>query len=277
MKKLVYPFLAVSLNLALVACSEQTMKTTVPQAERATETEKNKKEENDMQTAYWSYEGETGPEYWGELDRSYASCVRGSEQSPINIEYSQVETNEKIENVNIQYKPTPFSLIHNGHTVQANTISQSNKIIIEGEDYKLTQFHFHTPSEHQFNGQQNDMELHLVHQNKNGQIAVLGVMIQEGKENEKLTSVWDVLPEEKTEKDISIKEPIDLQAILPPDQTSFSYNGSLTTPPCTEEVKWIVFEKPIEMSKEQVQAFQQIFPDNHRPVQPLDEREIIKN
>ncbi|MCQ6283023.1 carbonic anhydrase family protein, partial [Bacillus sp. EB600] len=99
MKKLVYPFLAVSLNLALVACSEQTMKTTVPQAERATETEKNKKEENDMQTAYWSYEGETGPEYWGELDRSYASCVRGSEQSPINIEYSQVETNEKIENV----------------------------------------------------------------------------------------------------------------------------------------------------------------------------------
>ncbi|MCQ6283035.1 carbonic anhydrase family protein, partial [Bacillus sp. EB600] len=76
---------------------------------------------------------------------------------------------------------------------------------------------------------------------------------------------------------ISIKEPIDLQAILPPDQTSFSYNGSLTTPPCTEEVKWIVFEKPIEMSKEQVQAFQQIFPDNHRPVQPLDEREIIKN
>lgn len=274
MKKLVYLFLVVFLNLVLVACSEQTMETIDPETERETETEK---KESDMQTAYWSYEAETGPEYWGELDHSYASCVNGNEQSPINIELSQVEMNDNIENVDIQYEPTLFSLVNNGHTVQANTVSQSNRMIFEGKEYILTQFHFHTPSEHQFNGQQNDMELHLVHQNENGEIAVLGVMIQEGKVNEGLESVWDVLPEEKTAKDISIKEPIDLQAMFPQDQTSFYYDGSLTTPPCTEEVKWIIFEQPIEMSKEQVQGFQQIFPDNHRPVQPLNEREIIMN
>ncbi|WP_235867351.1 carbonic anhydrase family protein [Priestia abyssalis] len=141
----------------------------------------------------------------------------------------------------------------------------------------MNENHIKEKALHQFNGEQYDMELHLVHQDANGKLAVLGVMIQEGKENEKLASVWDLLPKEETEKDISVKEPVDLQALLPEDQTSFHYNGSLTTPPCTEEVKWIVFEQPIEMSKEQIQAFQRIFPDNHRPVQPLNEREIIKN
>ena len=103
------------------------------------------------------------------------------------------------------------------------------------------------------------MELHLVHQDINGKLAVLGVMIQEGKENENLASVWGDLPKEETENEIPINEPINLQNLLPEDQSSFHYNGSLTTPPCTEEVKWIVFKQPIEMSKEQIQAFQEIF------------------
>jgi carbonic anhydrase len=183
----------------------------------------------------------------------------------------------KLENIQIQYKPTPFSLVNNGHTVQANASTPANSIVVEGKEYKLAQFHFHTPSEHQFNGEHYDMELHLVHQDANGKLAVLGVMIQEGKQNEKLASVWEALPQEETENDVSVDEPVDLQALLPADQTSFHYNGSLTTPPCSEGVKWIVFEQPMEMSKEQIQAFQQIFPDNHRPVQPLNEREIIKN
>lgn len=160
----------------------------------------------------------------------------------------------KLDSIEIQYEPTAFSIVNSGHTVQANAETQSNSIVVEGNEYKLVQFHFHTPSEHLFNSQQLDMELHLVHQDANGEIAVLGLMIQEGKENKKLVPVWDVIPKEETEKDISIKEPIDLQALLPSDQTSFYYTGSLTTPPCTEEVKWIVFEYPIEMSKEQIQA-----------------------
>jgi carbonic anhydrase len=285
-KKLVYPFLAVSLSFLLGACSDQTTETTAPKEEKANDAkeeqttgtkESEAKEAYSTHTAHWSYDGDTGPEHWGELDPANSACVKGSEQSPTNIEFSQVKADKKLEGIQIQYEPTTFSLVNNGHTVQANATTESNSIVVEGNEYKLAQFHFHTPSEHQFNGQNYDMELHLVHKDANGKLAVLGVMIQEGRENEKLASVWDVLPKEVTEKDISVKEPIDLQALLPQDQTSFHYNGSLTTPPCTEDVKWVIFELPIEMSKAQIQAFQEIFPDNHRPVQSLKEREIIRN
>ncbi|MCF6410773.1 carbonic anhydrase [Pseudalkalibacillus salsuginis] len=268
-KKFVYSFLAVFLIFSLGACSEKT--------KEAPDTNKSEsKETHSKQTAHWSYEGETGPEHWGELDQANATCVDGSEQSPINIEFSQVITDKKTENIQIQYEPTPFTLVNNGHTVQANAKTESNSILVEGNKYKLAQFHFHTPSEHQFNGQHYDMELHLVHKDANGKIAVLGVMIQEGEKSEKLASIWDVLPKEETREGIPVKEPIDLQGILPQDQRSFHYNGSLTTPPCTEEVKWVIFEEPIEMSKEQIQAFQQIFPDNHRPVQSSNDREIYE-
>jgi carbonic anhydrase len=234
-------------------------------------------EATEINSAHWSYEGETSPEYWGDLDPVNSACVNGNEQSPINIEFSQVENEKAAEDLQINYKPTSFSLMNNGHTVQANAASGSNSILIEGKEYKLAQFHFHTPSEHQFNGQNYEMELHLVHKDADGKIAVLGVMIQEGEENKSLAAVWDILPKEETEKDIFLNEPVDLKALLPEDRTAFHYDGSLTTPPCTEEVKWIVFEKSIEMSKEQIEAFRQIFPDDHRPVQSLKNRKVIKS
>ncbi len=268
-ERVIYPFLAIFLSFSLGACSEKT--TVTPD-----KNENEGKETHSTQTAHWSYEGESGPEHWGELDEANIACVNGSEQSPINIEFSKVITDKKTENIDIQYEPTPFTLVNNGHTVQANATTQNNSILIEGNKYDLAQFHFHTPSEHQFNGQNYNMELHLVHKNKNGKIAVLGVMIQEGKKNEKLAPIWDVLPKKKTGEDISVKQPIDLQDILPQEQTSFHYNGSLTTPPCTEQVEWVVFKQPIEMSKEQIKLFQQVFPDNHRPVQSLNEREVYE-
>jgi carbonic anhydrase len=272
MKKFImYPFLVVSLSLLLGACSEET------QAEdEITDTKEIEETElNVTITPQWSYEEETGPEYWGELDSSYSACMNGTEQSPINIESSQVKTSEKLENVGIHYEPTEFSIVNTGHTVQANPATPNNSIVVEGNEYILAQFHFHTPSEHQFNSQYLDMELHLVHQDASGELAVLGLMIQEGKENETLASIWGELPKRETENDIAIKDPVDLQALLPSNQTSFHYNGSLTTPPCAEEVRWIVFDEPIEMSKEQIQAYQEIFPENQRPVQPLNEREIF--
>ncbi|MFD0952680.1 carbonic anhydrase [Virgibacillus natechei] len=275
-------FLTVSLSFLLGACSEQTSETAAPKEEKTddvkeeqtTSTKENKAEETDAQ---WSYHGDTGPEHWGKLDNANLTCLNGSEQSPISIESTQAIANEKLEGIQIQYEPTTFSLVNNGHTVQANAVTESNSIVIEGNEYKLDQFHFHTPSEHQFNGQNYDMELHLVHEDANGKLAVLGLMIKEGRENGNLASVWEILPKEETEKDIPVNEPIDLQSLLPQDQTSFHYNGSLTTPPCTEEVQWIIFEQPIEMSKVQIQAFQEIFPDNYRPVQPLNEREVIRD
>ena len=256
MKKFIFLFLAVFLNLVLVACSEKTTST---------------------KQSDWSYDELTGPEYWGELDPGNSACVNGSEQSPINLEFSQVKVDKKLKGNHIYYEPTTFTLLNNGHTVQANATTENNRIVVDGTEYKLAQFHFHTPSEHQFNSQNYDMELHLVHNDENGKLAVLGVMIQEGRENKILAPVWSALPNKETNQVISEKYLINLQALLPQNQMAFHYDGSLTTPPCTEEVKWIVFEQPIEMSKEQVQTFQQFFSDNRRPVQPLNEREIIKN
>lgn len=276
MKKVIHLLSAAILASALAACSQHAPKTVEPETKTVSVSEE-QAQEHDLQSTAWSYEGATGPESWGELDEQYAACVNGSEQSPINIELSEAETNKTIEEVNIQYEPTTFSVINNGHTIQANTASVTNKIILDETEYQLVQFHFHTPSEHQFNGQPYEMELHLVHQNESGELAVLGVMIQEGSMNEYLQPVWAALQEEITEEDISLSEPVQLQTLLPKDQTFLHYNGSLTTPPCTEEVEWIILEQPIELSQEQIQVFQQIFPDNHRPIQPLNEREVIRN
>lgn len=282
-KKFTYLFSAVLLSFLLGACSDQATETVAETEEKANgvkdeqTTDRKENETEEADAAMWSYDEDTGPEQWGKLDNANLACTNGSEQSPINIELPQAKGNEKREDIQIQYEPTTFSLINNGHTVQANAVTESSSIVIEGNEYMLDQFHFHTPSEHQFNGENYDMELHLVHQDANGKLAVLGLMIKEGKENENLASVWEVLPQEETEKDIPVKDPIDVQALLPQDQTSFYYNGSLTTPPCTEEVTWMVFKQPIEMSNTQIQAFQEIFPDNHRPVQSLNKREIIEN
>ena len=264
MKKNGYLFLMLFSSLALAACAEQ------------------KSEEKEVITtsanqSEWSYEESTGPEHWGKLDPGNLACVNGSEQSPINVEFSEVNTDEKFKGNEIHYESSAFTLINNGHTIQANAVTESNRIVIEGKEYKLLQFHFHTPSEHQFNGQNYNMELHLVHSDENGKLAVIGLMIQEGNENNLLASMWDGLPSEETAEGDSGKHVIDLQALLPENETTFQYAGSLTTPPCTEQVQWIVFEQPIEMSKEQIKAFQEIFPGNHRPVQPINEREINKS
>ena len=223
----------------------------------------------------WSYEGKSGPEYWGELDPSFKACKNGTQQSPINIEFSKVKKSNQTMNIQLHYGPTLLSLINNGHSIQANAESNRNKIVIEGREYELAQFHFHSPSEHELNGQSYDMEIHLVHQDRNGNLAVVGLMIKEGKENKLLTPLWRVLPKEKMEKAIAIKELVDLRALLPSDDKLFYYKGSLTTPPCTEGTEWIVLKEPIEISKEQIQTYKQIFPKSNRPVQPLNQREIL--
>ncbi|MBT2758473.1 carbonic anhydrase family protein [Mesobacillus foraminis] len=275
MKKIANQILTVTLSLALAACSVQSAKPSGQREEHAADTNSEKKESLPS-SAHWSYEGDTGPEHWGEIDPANSACVNGSEQSPINIEFSQVQTKKAAEDLHINYQPALFTIMNNGHTVQANAVDDGNSVMIEGKEYKLAQFHFHTPSEHQFNGQNYEMELHLVHKDMKGNIAVLGLMIREGEENESLISLWNALPTEKTDKDKSLNEPVLLEALLPDDRSAFAYDGSLTTPPCTEGVKWTVFENPIEMSKKQIHAFRQIFPDNHRPVQAKNNRKIVK-
>ena len=272
-KKELYPFLMFFFVLSLVACSSPSPDGAKNDAAK-NEVAKEENKSDEAHTAHWSYEGKTGPEHWGEIDPNYATCANGKEQSPINIETSKVIEDDKIEDPVINYKPTVFSLSNNGHTIQANPSTSDNSLVFGNEEYKLAQFHFHAPSEHQFNGQYFDMEVHFVHKNANNQYAVLGLMIKEGVSNPYLEKAWNVIPTEKTTEDVKLAEPIDLMNLLPADKDSFQYNGSLTTPPCSEAVKWAVLENPIEMSKEQIDKFRKIFHNNYRPVQPLNGREV---
>ncbi|MFC4075968.1 carbonic anhydrase [Salinithrix halophila] len=264
LKKKAFAIVLTSLSLSLAACSAHATQEAAPSKKDKPEVKKEK--------THWSY---NGSEKWGDLDPSYAACANGKEQSPIDIEASQVKTNQDANDIKFNYKKTSFSVSNNGHTILDYPASNDD-IIMAGKKYKLVQFHFHTPSEHQFNGKNFDMELHLVHQDAKGHTIVLGIMIKEGQENQALDDIWAQLPKEKTKEAVKIDKPVDLMSLLPKDKKSFRYNGSLTTPPCTEKVKWVVFKQPIEMSKTQIRVFRNIFPDNHRPVQAVNKREIIE-
>jgi carbonic anhydrase len=231
-----------------------------------------KKEKHEI---HWSYSGDNGPENWIDLDSTFNACGRGMEQSPINLEDAKANATSEA-NIQINYQPSSFTIKNNGHTVQADANTDENSIVIDGKEYKLVQFHFHVPSEHQMEGKNLDMELHLVHKNADDQLAVLGVLMKAGKENKILAELWSKLPKEESEDNILLEEEINLSSLLPQDKTAFHYNGSLTTPPCSEGVKWTVFTEPITVSQEQIDLFASVFPDNHRPVQPWNDRDVYE-
>jgi carbonic anhydrase len=258
--------LAASVFLSMAACAS------VPPSPPQTAPEANK--ETAANPPHWSYEGDTGPNKWASIDPSFSKCADGTEQSPIDIELADVKLDKTLEDIKINYKPTTFTVMNNGHTIQANDASGSNSIVLDGVEYKLVQMHFHKPSEHQINGQNFDMEGHLVHKNSAGKLAVLGFIIKVGNENKELAEMWSKLPPKETEADITLDKSVDLANLLPKEKKSFRYSGSLTTPTCSEGVKWVVMEQAIEMSKGQIDAFGSIFPHNKRPVQPLNNRQV---
>jgi carbonic anhydrase len=255
-----------SLYLLFTSCSQQQLE------------DKSKDDTKIAETKHvpWSYEGKTGSEHWGELSTEFILCKNGAEQSPIHIQEMLVGVNESLPNLTINYHSTGVSIINDGRTIRVNAAAENNKIKLGEKEYKLAQFHFHTPSEHQLNSQSYDMELHLIHEDKKGRLLVLAVFVQEGTENESFLELISKLPEEQSETEVQLNQAVNLYSILPNDYTTFRYDGSLTTPPCTERVKWLVFEQPIEMSKEQINAFQTILLENNRPIQPQNEREIAK-
>jgi carbonic anhydrase len=223
---------------------------------------------------HWSYEGDTSPEHWAELDELFTACSTGTSQSPVNIVHGQVKEDDALSPVKVQYSPSPVSIINNGHTVQVNLKNQNNQITVEGKTYVLQQFHFHLPSEHEVDGKHAAMELHLVHKSSDGKLAVLGVLITKGTENTELGKLWSVLPAEESEQETAVQGTFDINKLLPADLHSFRYQGSLTTPPCTEGVQWIVLGNPVQWSEAQIGAFEAIFSHDNRPVQNLGTREI---
>ncbi|MEM6754146.1 MAG: carbonic anhydrase [Cyanobacteria bacterium P01_C01_bin.38] len=220
----------------------------------------------------WGYIGEKGPENWGTLSSEFAVCQSGKNQSPVNL---QSAVDADLPELKIDYKDSPLRIINNGHTIQVN-YQPGSFLTLDNQRFELLQFHFHHPSEHEVDGVTLPMELHLVHKNQKGALAVIGIFLKEGEANPTLQKVWQAMPmkksREKTVSDVSINA----SNLLPEDQDYYRYFGSLTTPPCSETVNWIVLKEYVEISSPQVKKFAQVFPMNARPVQLVQSRFLLE-
>jgi len=222
---------------------------------------------------HWTYEGEEGPSHWGELNQSFAVCETGKSQSPIDVANP---SEQDLTNISFHYQPSEVNILNNGHTVQVN-YDAGSFIELDNTRYDLLQFHYHTPSEHTVDGESFPAELHIVHKNAAGNLAVVGILLKEGADNVGYQPYIRNLPAEKTDvKDAGVK--INAIDLLPPVQTTFRYIGSLTTPPCTESVNWLLMTTPVELSVEQLTALDSLFEGgNNRPVQPINDRILIED
>ncbi|MBK1681885.1 carbonic anhydrase [Rhodocyclus tenuis] len=218
---------------------------------------------------HWSYTGETGPENWGRLSSEWAQCANGRRQSPIDIRDG---IRVDLDPLAFDYRPSSFSVLDNGHTVQVTLAGGTLTLL--GNIYQLKQFHFHQPAEERVNGRAAAMSLHMVHQAADGRLAVVAVALERGAENPVIQMVWNHLPLEANEDLSPPGRVIDASELLPKDRAYYTYMGSLTTPPCSEGVLWLVFKQPLSVSPEQIAIFARLHPGNARPVQPASGRLI---
>ena len=219
--------------------------------------------------AHWDYKGDAGPESWGKLKPEFAQCSTGARQSPIDIRDG---IKVQLDAVQIDYKPSGFRVVDNGHTVQVN-VEGGNSIEVIGRRYDLVQFHFHRPSEERINGRLFDMVAHLVHKDMEGRLAVIAVLLDRGSSHPIIQTIWNNLPLEKGEE-VAARAVLDLNALLPADRRYYTYMGSLTTPPCSEGVLWMVMKNPVTISAEQIGIFSRLYPMNARPIQSASGRLI---
>ena len=223
---------------------------------------------DEKHAAHWGYEGEMGPENWG---KEFPTCGKGKSQAPLNIKGPF----EKVRfSVVPDYKPGPLKIVNNGHTIQVNVVPGS-KIRIDGKAFDLLQFHFHRPSEEHINGKPSAMVIHFVHKNDSGELAVLGVLLQEGNENPGIKTLWSYAPPKEGPEVAPDNVAFNPNNLLPREMEFFHYDGSLTTPPCTEKVKFFILKSQVNISKEQITQFP--FKMNARPIQALNDRKILTN
>lgn len=219
--------------------------------------------------AHWDYGGSGGPATWGRMKPEFSKCATGTRQSPIDIRDGiKVE----LDPVQFDYKPSGFRVVDNGHTVQVN-LAAGNSIEVMGRRYELVQFHFHRPSEERVNGKQFEMVVHLVHKDLDGRLAVVAVLLDRGAAQGAVQSVWNNLPLEKGEE-VPARTLLNVNELLPPERRYFTYMGSLTTPPCSEGVLWMVMKQPVPISAEQIGIFARLYPMNARPIQSASGRLI---
>jgi carbonic anhydrase len=223
----------------------------------------------------WSYDGATGYQHWGDLDPDYAACKTGKAQSPIDIRATE---RADLPIVRFEYTSEPLKyLINNGYTIRVNyhdAPAAGNFLVIGDKRYQLTQFHFHHPAEEYVHGKSYPMEVHLMHKASDGEQAGVTVFITPGAPNATVQQLWDHMPRTKGDEQEIPGVAIDPTNLVPRDPAYYMYTGSVTAPPCTEGVKWIVFKRPIELSAEQIKAFAELYPHDVRPLQPLNGRVV---
>lgn len=219
----------------------------------------------------WGYGADNGPDVWGRLSPNYALCATGSRQSPIDLRNPR---SASLPSITFNYRPTSLNIHNNGHNIEVASTSE-NWIEVGCERYSLLQFHFHAPSEHTVESRSFDMEMHLVHRNGEGALAVIGVLIERGSRHIAFDPVWAHLPQTPGEMKRIEGVAVNPRDLLPRDTRTYRYDGSVTTPPCSEDVKWLVMATPVELSETQIAAFKAIVNKNNRPVQALNGRKIL--
>lgn len=214
----------------------------------------------------WGYEKHNGPEHWGKVANE---CAMGKNQSPIDIA-QPVEAEMKA--LELNYAGQAVSVINNGHTLQAG-VSGNNFLNVDGKSFELKQFHFHTPSENVIRGKQYPLEAHFVHADSEGNLAVVAVMYDTGKQNPLLSELTAKMP--TVGEQVTLSHAFDVAALLPKQQDYYRFNGSLTTPPCSEGVRWFVLKQASELSSSQTEQLMSVMGHNNRPLQPLNARTVL--
>ncbi|WP_033136147.1 carbonic anhydrase [Aeromonas finlandensis] len=222
-------------------------------------------------TPHWEYSGEAGPAHWAKLTPEFGQCA-GSNQSPVDLN-GLVEA--KLAPLALHYQAGGNTVVNNGHTVQVG-YAPGSTLLLDGTTFELKQFHFHAPSENLIEGKSYPLEGHLVHVSDKGEIAVVAVMFEAGKANPALTAAWGELPA-KVGEIHPLKAPLAAEQLLPESRDYYRFSGSLTTPPCSEGVRWLVMKQPVEVSQAQIDAFKAVMHHpNNRPVQPLNGRLVLQ-
>lgn len=219
---------------------------------------------------HWGYEGDIRPEKWSELSPEYAGCKIGKNQSPVDIEHTY---STSLEPLDIHYSIAPQDMVNNGHTIQVTPANDSGYLQLANDRYALKQFHFHSPSENLIKGKSFPLEGHFVHSDKDGNLLVMAVMFEAGAQNKQIDLLLDSLAAVGASKHLN--EPVEVDALLPKQHGYYRFAGSLTTPPCSEGVTWIVLKTPVTVSETQIKRFESVLHHNNRPVQPLNGRLVV--
>ncbi len=218
----------------------------------------------------WGYTGDTGPIHWGDLSSEFATCKTGNEQSPIDIRPTVDIAQSEIK---FNYQTSPMTILNNGHTVQVN-FEKGSSISFKGKTFNLLQVHFHTPSENLLMGESYPLEAHFVHASDAGELAVVAVLINEGQESDFIQKVVDHMPSSKSSAKTVEGVSVSAFNFIPSQEGHFGFKGSLTTPPCSEGVQWLMMKTQTTASKAQIDALHAVMHDNNRPVQPTNGRTV---